>query len=324
MNLSLEERFPKPQAGIDAYFKNVMDKIRGLPGIEAAGAVSNLPLAHSESLSIAWVDGFPNVPDQVIEARMVSPQYLEAMHIPLIKGRTFNESDASAAVRPVIINQQFARTYFAGRDPMGGRISFDQHHEHWSTVIGVAADVRHTSMEETPQPQSYSSGYDFSTASIAILTALPAAKVVPTVRATLQAIDPKLVVTDIHTMGDLVSEATARRRFQTSLLTAFAGIALLLAREVGIRMALGAQRRDVLFMVLKNAARMVGAGLAAGLICAWMATRALGSFLFGVNVHDPVTTIAVSVLMIVCGLLAALVPARRAASADPMQALRME
>jgi ABC-type antimicrobial peptide transport system permease subunit len=156
----------------------------------------------------------------------------------------------------------------------------------------------------------------------------------------LKGIDPQLAVTDIRTMGDWVSLASARRRFQTSLLTAFAGIALVLAlvglyglmafsvnrrtREVGIRMALGAERRDVLLLVMRNAGVLVGAGLIAGLACAWMVTRVLQSFLFGVSEHDPMTVISVSVLMIVCGLVAALVPAKRAASIEPMQALRTE
>jgi ABC-type antimicrobial peptide transport system permease subunit len=141
-------------------------------------------------------------------------------------------------------------------------------------------------------------------------------------------------------MGDLVSVASARRRFQTSLLTAFAGIALLLAlvglyglmafsvnrrtREVGIRMALGAERRDVLFLIIRNAAALVFTGLAVGLVCAWVVTRLLKSFLFGVSEHDPVTVISASLLLIVCGLIAAFVPARRAASIDPMKALRTE
>jgi ABC-type antimicrobial peptide transport system permease subunit len=141
-------------------------------------------------------------------------------------------------------------------------------------------------------------------------------------------------------MSDLVSIATARRRFQTTLLTLFAGIALIMAlvglsglmrfsvnrrtREVGIRMALGAARRDVLMLILGNAAVLVAMGLGLGLACTWLVTRLLKSFLFGVGQHDPLTVVTVSVVLIVCGLVAALMPARRAASIDPMQALRME
>jgi ABC-type antimicrobial peptide transport system permease subunit len=160
------------------------------------------------------------------------------------------------------------------------------------------------------------------------------------IRMALKATDPDVAFSDVQTMGNLVSIASARRRFQTSLLTAFAAIALLLAvvglyvlmafsvnrrtRELGIRMALGAERRDVLTLVIRHAAVLVTTGLAVGLGCTWIITRTLKSFLFGVSEHDPATVISVSSLLIVCGIVAALVPARRAASIDPMQALRTE
>jgi ABC-type antimicrobial peptide transport system permease subunit len=160
------------------------------------------------------------------------------------------------------------------------------------------------------------------------------------IRTALKSIDSNLAISDVQTMGDLVSAASARRRFQTSLLTVFAAIALFLAliglyglmaysvsrrtREVGIRMALGAQRADVLLLVLRNAALLLGLGLAFGLIGAWFATRVLKASLFGVGQHDPVTILSVSVLLAICGTIAALIPARRAASIDPMQALRTE
>jgi ABC-type antimicrobial peptide transport system permease subunit len=196
------------------------------------------------------------------------------------------------------------------------------------------------SLEEEPQPQMYRPAYDFRDASIAVRSTLPSANVTNEIRETLSAIDPNLAATDIRTMGDLVSLASARRRFQTSLLTAFAAVALLLGlvglyglmafsvnsrtKEVGIRMALGAQREDVLVLVLRNAGVLIGVGLLAGLACAGVATRAIQSFLFGVGAHDPATVALVSGLLLACGLLAALVPARRAASIDPMKALRME
>jgi ABC-type antimicrobial peptide transport system permease subunit len=186
----------------------------------------------------------------------------------------------------------------------------------------------------------YTAGYDFGDRYFAVRSTQPQSMVAAEIRSTLQSIDPSLAPTDVQTMGELVSKASARRRFQTSLLTAFAAIALLLAlvglyglmaysvnrrtREVGIRMALGAQRSDVLLLILKNAGVLVGTGLAAGLVFAWIATRAIRSFLFGVSEHDPATTVVVSTLLVVCALLAAFLPARRAASTDPMQALRTE
>ena len=340
MNISLGERYSQAQAGRAAYFKSVLEKISKLPGVIAAGAVSDLPLAKSESLGTFWVDGFANQKDQVVESRSITPKYFDAMQIPLIAGRYFRESDDVGPAHPVIINERFARNYFANRDPIGGRISGDEKQAQWNTVIGVVADVRHTSLEEDPQPQMYSPNYDSREDSLAVRSSLPPAAMANEIRLALKATDPDVTFSDVLTMGDLVSIASARRRFQTSLLTAFAVIALFLAlvglyglmafsvnrrtREVGIRMALGAERGDVLLLVLKNAAFLVGAGLVVGLAGSWAAMRLLKSFLFGVSDHDPLTVVSISLLLFVCGLVAALFPARRAASIDPMQALRTE
>jgi predicted permease len=339
-NVSLDERYSKPQQHA-AFYKQLIAKLDAMPGTQAAGAVNHLPLNNSESITLLWVDGFPNQNFQQAEGRTITPQYFAAMNIPLIAGRHFTDADADATDnRPTIVNQKFAGIYFPNRNPIGGRISTDDKHAKWSTVVGVVADVRHTSLEEEPQPQIYEPAYDFGGASIAVRSTLPPTTVANEIRSTLKSIDPNLAATDIQTMGDLVSVASARRRFQTSLLTTFAAIALLLAlvglyglmafsvnrrtREVGIRMALGAERRDVLLLILRNAAALVGAGLVAGLACTWIVTRTLKSFLFGVSEHDPLTVISISVLLIICGLIAAFVPARRAASIDPMQALRTE
>ena len=339
MNLSLGDHGQQP-TGRAAYFKRLIARINNLPGVNSAGAVTDLPLAKSESLGTFWVDGFANEKDQVVESRSITPRYFDAMQIPLIAGRNFVESDDAGPAHPVIVNERFARTYFANRDPIGGRISGDETKAQWNTVVGVVADVRHTSLEEDPHPQIYSPAYDSRESSLAVRSSLPPAAMANEIRSALKATDPDLTFSDVQTMGNLVSAASARRRFQTSLMVAFAAIALLLAlvglyglmafsvnrrtREVGIRMALGAERSDVLILILRNAAALVGTGLLAGLVCTWLATRALKSFLFGVGEHDPATVIAVSALLIICGLIAALVPARRAASIDPMQALRAE
>ncbi len=339
MNLSLGDH-GQPQTGREAYFRGLIARINNLPGVISAGAVSDLPLAKSESLGTFWVDGFANEKDQVVESRWITPRYFDAMQIPLFAGRYFTESDDVGPAHPVIINERFARAYFANRNPIGGRISGDETQAQWSTVIGVVADVRHASLEEDPQPQIYAPTYNSRENSLAVRSSLPPAAMANEIRLALKATDPDVTFSDVQTMGDLVSFASARRRFQTSLLTAFAGIALLLAlvglyglmafsvkrrtREVGIRMALGAERRDVLFLIIRNAAALVFTGLVAGLVCTWIAIRTLKSFLFGVSEHDPLTVISVSLLLLVCGLIAAFVPARRAASIDPMQALRTE
>jgi predicted permease len=340
MNVGLDERYGTAQQQ-GAFFRNLVGKIGALPGIDAIGAINYLPLSRSESLGFFWVDGFSNRKDQMAEGRLVTPQYFRAMNIPLLAGRFFTEADASSPAPPTIVNQRFAKEYFGDRDPIGGRISTDEKdHSHWSTVIGVVADVRHTTLEEAPQPQMYSPGYEFGGAYIAVRSMRPPSAVASEMQRTLKSIDPNLARGDVHTMGDLMSEATARRRFQTSLLGVFAAVALLLAlvglyglmaysvscqtRELGIRMALGAQRTDVTLLVLRKAGFLLGSGLALGLACTWMATRTIKAFLFGVDAHDPATILLVCGLLAVCGFIAALIPARRAASIDPMKALRTE
>jgi putative ABC transport system permease protein len=339
VNIGLDPGYSQPQQR-RAFFKQFIGKVAALPGVNAVGAVSYLPLSNSESMGYFWVDGFANSKDQMAEGRGVTPQYFDAMSIPLIAGRYFTEDDDSKAERPIIINQRFAQMYFANRNPLRGRISTDDNHSQWKTVVGVVADVRHSSLEETPQPQMYSPDYDLNGGYIAVRSLLPRSTIASELRSALKAIDPGLPFGDVQTMGDLVSEATARRRFQTSLLTVFAAIALFLAlvglyglmaysvsrrtRELGIRMALGAQRTDVMLMVLKKAALLLGLGLVSGLACSWIASRAIKAFLFGVGEHDPATIVFVCILLAVCGLAAAVIPARRAASIDPMQALRTE
>jgi len=341
LSISLDSRYSQPQQRVE-FFNNLIDKTAALPGVQAVGAVNSLPLSNSESFSNFWVDGYGNNPEQLVQLRRVTSGYFSAMSIPLVAGRFFTTAESSSATNAVIINQRFADVYFAGRDALGGRISQDEHHTQWKTVVGVVADVRHTSLEETPAPQMYLPGFQdmFGNGYVAVRSVLPPGVVASSIRTTLHGIDPNLAVTDIRSMGDLVSEASARRRFQTSLLTVFAGIALLLAlvglyglmaysvsrrtREIGVRMALGAQRADVVLLVLKKALALLMLGLGCGLTGSWFATRVLRGFLFGIGQHDPVTILTVCGLLVVCGLAAALIPARRAATVDPMEALRTD
>ncbi len=339
MNIGLDARYSEPQQR-QAFFKNLMGKISALPGIESAGAIDYLPLSNSESTGFFWVDGFANQKDQMAEGRSVTPQYFRAMNIPLLAGRFFTEDDVSSAASPTIVNQQFAKLYFANRNPIGARISTDDNHAKWSTVVGVVADVLHLTLEEAPQPQIYVPSYEFGGAYVAVRSALPPSTVASEIRSTLKGIDPNLPRADVLTMGDLMTAASARRRFQTSLLTVFAAIALLLAmvglyglmaysvscrtREFGVRMALGARRTDVMLLILRKAIFLLGLGLVSGFACSWIALRAIKAFLFGVGEHDPATILLVCILLAVCGLVAAVIPARRAASIDPMQALRTE
>lgn len=337
MNIGSDPVYSHPQAV--EFFRNLFARLQALPGVEAVGAVSSLPLSNSEDLRMFAVDGYPNQISQLAEARWVTPSYFSAMRIPLVAGRLFT-ADERPESHTIIINQSFARKYFADRNPIGGRVSRQDDHTKWNTVVGVIGDVRNTSLEKPAEPQIYEPDIGFGGGYIAIRSSLPAISLAANLRSILHSLDPALAAGDIQTMGDLESEASARRRFQTSLLSIFAAIALFLAlvglygliaysvsrrtREVGIRMALGAQRSDVLMLVVKKAAVLLAIGLVAGLVASWFASRAIQAFLFGVGRHDPTTIVTVCGLLAISGLFAAAIPARRAASIDPMQALRTE
>ena len=337
VNIGLDPRYSHPQAV--TFFRTLFARLEALPGVEAVGGVSNLPLSNSDDLRMFAVEGYPNQKTQLAEARWVTPNYFSAMKIPLIAGRLFT-SDEKPAGHTILINQSFAAKYFAGRNPLGGRVTRQDDYTQWNTVVGVIGDVRNTSLEEPSQPQIYEPDMEFGGGNIAVLSSLPASTLAATIRAVLHSLDPTLAGGDIRTMKDLESKATAQRRFQTSLLSVFAAIALFLAlvglyslmaysvsrrtREVGIRMALGAERSDVMLLVLKKALQLLALGLLSGLVASWFATRAMESFLFGVGRHDPLTIFCVSGLLGVSGLIAAFIPARRAASIEPMQALRTE
>jgi putative ABC transport system permease protein len=337
MNIELDARYSQPQRV--EFFHNLFARMEALPGVQTVGGISSLPLSNSEDLREFEVDGYPNQKGQLVESRGVTPQYFSAMGIPLVAGRLFAQEDKSDQ-SVAIVNESFAKRYFANRNPIGGHVSRENDHTRWSTVVGMIGDVRDSALEKAPEPQIYQLDGDFGGGYIAVCSTLPAKSLAATIRSTLHSIDSNLAVGDIQTMADLESDANAQRRFQTSLLSVFAAIALFLAvvglhglmaysvsrrtREVGIRMALGAQRSDVVILVLRKAALLLGLGLAAGLVCTWVATRAIQSFLYRVSAHDPITIGSVCALLAGCGLIAALIPARRAASIDPMQALRTE
>jgi predicted permease len=338
-SVELDPRYSRPEQRAE-FYRDFYSRLSAIPGVTAVGGINALPLSNSETWRLFEAEGFANQKDQLVEGRWVTPGYFSAMSIPLIAGRLFSNDDTTHSDRLAIVNRSFANKYFANRNPVGSHVNVDDHHLQWSTVVGVVGDVRHNSLEELPAPQIYLPVAETDGGYVAVRSSRPPSAVAAEIRSALHSIDPNLATSDIQTMGQLESAASARRRFQTSLLTVFAMIALSLAlvglyglmaysvgrrtREVGIRMALGAKRSDVMLLILKKAALLLALGLISGLVASWFGARAIQAFLFGVGGHDPITVLSVCVLLAVCGLLAALIPARRAASIDPMQALRTE
>lgn len=341
MSLAVGQPPPPPERRA-ALSRSLMGRIAAIPGVLTVGTTSALPLSHRESISTFRVDGYPNSPNQTADARNTAGDYFQAMQIRLIAGRFLNSGDMPAepsAIPPaVVVSESFAKLYFPHRNAIGGRLQCGEPGKVWLTVVGVVADVRHTSLEKSPHPTIY--GPSWFADSLAIRTALPPEAMISAVRKAVHEIDPAAALTDIKTMRDRTTEAASRRRFQTVLLAAFAGIAVFLAlvgvygllsysvgrrtMEIGVRMALGAGRGAVVGMVVRQGLTLTGAGLAIGLLAAAAAARSIGALLYGVQAFDLLTFIAVPVSMLAAAVAACFVPAWKAARIDPIEALRQQ
>jgi putative ABC transport system permease protein len=341
MNIQLDARYESRDQRL-AFYRVLLGKIQSIPGVESAGVIDWLPLSHSESIGTFWVDGYDNQKNQMVNGRSITPQYFSAMGIPLVRGRSFTDNDASGHPAVTMVNQAFATKYFGTRDPVGLGIRSGPH-DPLRTVIGVVGNVHHSSLETPAAPEMYQPLWQTDLgggAFVVIRSSLPPDQIASAIRAALSKIDPNLALSDIHTMGELASQSTARRRFQTTLLTAFSGMAMLLGMvgvygllaysvkqrtaEIGLRIALGAPRGRVLGMILRQGFQLFMAGLMLGLAGALALTRILTSFLYGVSALDPITFAAVPVLLLLATIMACLIPARRAANVDPMRTLRYE
>lgn len=343
MNLSLDARYTQPERQI-AFYRNLIDRLSALPNVQAVGTVSNLPLGHSEALSWLTVEGY-NFDEKVFfQTRSVTPHYFPAMGIRLLQGRLFTDDDSPGHPNVAIIGRTFAESYFSGRSPLGQRFHFidGAPKPTWWTIVGVVDDVRNESLEEKPRLQAYMPFWQSAVpaASVVLRTTENEDTIAAAVRRELITLDSALAVADVRTMSQLVSEATEERRFQTFLLSLFSGIALLLSLvglyallaysvrqrtgEIGIRMALGAQRGSLLRLILLEGSGLALAGIAVGLGCAWALTRVMTSLLFQVKPNDPATFFGAAILLCAVAMASCYFPARRATRVDPMVALRHE
>lgn len=342
MSVSLDARY-QPDGQI-AFYRDLLDRISVLPGVQAAGAVTNLPLGHSEGLYWLAVEGH-NFDEKVFfQTRPVTPHYFAAMGIHLLEGRYFEDSDSRGHPNVAIVSRTFGEQYFARQSPLEKRFHFidGAAQPSWWTIVGVVDDVRNASLEEQPRPQAYMPFWQssFPSASVVLRTTTNPETITAAVRKELSVLDSTLAVGDIRTMDQLVSESTEERRFQTTILSSFSGIALVFSlvglyallaysvrqrtAEIGIRVALGAQPGSVLRLVLKEGSGLAFIGVVAGLAGSWGLTRLMANLLFGINPTDASTFVGVAILFAAMATAACYIPARRAMRVDPMVALRYE
>ncbi len=325
---------------VEAYFGGLVRRVGSIPGVEAAGLSDTLPLGRNRSWGAAEV-GVQYPPGKYPDAfpRLVDPNYLKAMKIPLIAGRQFDEVFNPKAEKAVVINENMARMLWPGSSPLGRKITANGE----STVIGVVANVRHSSLEESSGNEmylDYRQCGDWSTLEMVVRSRRPMETLVPAVRAALAEYDTKLPTTGFYKLERLVDDAVGPRKFITRLLGFFSGLALALAatglygviaysvtqrtQEIGIRMAVGAQRSDVLGLIAKGGLGLVAIGGVVGLAGSFALSRLLQSMLYGVSSHDPLVYLADTALLFVAAGAACVIPAIRATRVDPMVALRNE
>ncbi len=325
---------------VDAYLGGMSERIKALPGVEAVGFSDTLPLGRNRSWGAGAV-GVQYPPGQFPNAypRLVDPGYLKAMQIPLIAGRHFDGRFNPTAEREVIINQNLARRLWPGEDPLGKKMIAGR----TSTVIGVVANVRHSSLEDDAGNEMYIDCRrlnDWSTLEMVVRSTLSSEALVPQVRAALTAYDPALPTSGYHPLERLVDDAVGPRELITRLLGFFSTLALVLAalglygviaysvaqrtQEIGIRMAVGAQRMDVLRLIMHGGLKLVLIGVGLGVVGSLVVTRLLNSLLFGVTAHDPVIFFGNATLLVAVAGAACLIPAIRATRADITTVLRAE
>jgi putative ABC transport system permease protein len=345
LELSLPQaRYNSPIARA-AFMKSVLGHADSLPGIEFAGAVSRLPLNPGNSTRSLDIQGRTAEKDDLSPDYLVaSPAYFQTMGIPLRNGRAFTDRDSETGPPVAIVTQAMADYFWPGRDPIGQRlrISNGSDQDPWSEVVGVVGDIRQHHLERNPRPALYvpyaQDPWPF--VAVVVRTKVDPASAASSVQSAIHAVDPDQPVYDVRTMKEVESVSIAPQRLQLILLGLFAILALALActgiygvmayfvvqrtREIGVRMALGAQARDVIGMIVGEGLRMALLGAALGLLGSAFLMRVLSGLLFGVTPRDPLTFCAVAAILTGVALLACYIPARRATVLDPLVALRYE
>lgn len=330
-----------------AFFEALLGRLESLPGVVSAGGATTLPMNPEVGIDHdlpVQREGGPapsfGEPSRV-DFRIVTPGYFRLMGMAIRRGREFVARDRSDAPQVIVINETMARRFFPGEDPLGKILTLHRTRRH--EIVGVVGDVRHRGLDSEPRPEMYVNYLQYpsyASMTVVVRTSGEPLAMAASVRQELSALDPDQPVSHVTTMRDLLSNSLDRRRFDMLLFGAFATVGLALAaigvygvvsfsvgrrtREIGIRMAIGGSRGDVLRMVLRQGLVLTATGLLIGAAAGLLATRLLSSMLFGVQAHDPATFAAVALLLMGVALLASYVPALRAARVDPIVALRQE
>jgi putative ABC transport system permease protein len=340
-----ESRYSDAQH-ITRFYSGVLERLRALPGVDSAGTTSELPIEGGSNSTVA-IEGQP-LPSSdnegpLVETCIVTPGYFRALRIPLLRGRDFDERDTTGKQLVAVINEAMARRFWPNQDPIGKRFSWDKNPPIWIEVVGVVGDARVFSLDSPPIPEAYSplsAQFPFNSMVIALRTGKDPLPYSAAITRTIHDIDKDLPVSQVRTMQQIVRRGAATQRLIAFLLGLLAALALVMAavgiygvisnavsqrtHEIGIRMALGAGREDVLRWVLIQGMRLALLGIGIGLVAALAVTRLMRNLLYEIHPNDPATLVTVSVLLAAVAVIAIFIPARRATKVDPTVALRYE
>jgi predicted permease len=337
-------------AGKAAFDREVLRRMKAIPGVELAAITSSIPTTNSNPNAVSGlqIERFA-IEDRPVESSQdlraerirISPDYFTVMRATLLSGRSFAEDDADGKQPVAIIDESTARKYWPDRDPLGRRVRFGKNQTNtWLTVVGVVKDIKNDGLDVDGVPHIFVSTYQDPNKQVSVVlrTSLPATLLEPQIRHAIQSIDPSLPVFNVVSMNEILDRSLASRRFSAGMVGAFAGLALLLAsvgiygllaymvgqrsREIGLRMALGARRDDILKLFLGKGVTLAGVGIIAGVVVSASTASLMASLLYGVRPHDPAVFLIVPLLLFAVAVLASYLPARRATKVDPMVALR--